>query len=121
MRVAHACRVDSGDKGLCLCLAIALARGLPVVLDLSVAPFLDEDGVEALRNVATDCAAAGPPVVFAETVTGVLKRMKTAGMIVPGLTFPTVTRRALTSIRCGTRLLRRVSYASDGAAIRGFL
>src|SRR5215475_11788837 len=59
----------------------ALARGLPVVLDLSTAPFLDEDGVEALRNVATDCAAAGLPVVFAEAASGVLKRMKTAGMV----------------------------------------
>jgi hypothetical protein len=68
----------------------ALARGLPVVLDLSGAPFLDEDGVEALRNVAIDCGAAGLPVVFAEAASGVLERMKTAGMFVPGLTFPTV-------------------------------
>ena len=68
----------------------ALARGLPVVLDLSTAPFLDEDGVEALRNVATDCGAAGVPVVFAEAASDVLERMKTAGLVVPGLTFPTV-------------------------------
>jgi len=40
--------------------------------------------------VATDCAAAGLPVVFAEAASGVLEQMKTAGTIVPGLTFPTV-------------------------------
>jgi sugar/nucleoside kinase (ribokinase family) len=69
---------------------LATARGLPVVFDLAASPFLDEDGVEALRSLVTSCGTAELPLVFAEAASGVLERMKRAGMLVPGLTFPTV-------------------------------
>jgi SulP family sulfate permease len=71
-------------------LRLALARGLPVVLDLSAAPFIDEDGVEAVRDLAAACGAAGLPVVFAEAASGVLERMHAAGVVGSGLEFPTV-------------------------------
>jgi MFS superfamily sulfate permease-like transporter len=69
---------------------LALARGLPVVLDLSAAPFLDADGAEALRDLTAACGAAGLPVVFAEAASSVLDKMKAAGVAVAGLAFPTV-------------------------------
>jgi SulP family sulfate permease len=71
-------------------LRLALARGLPVVLDLSAAPFLDEDAAVAVRDLVVACGAAGLPVVFAETASGVLERMNAAGLVVSGLAFPTV-------------------------------
>jgi sulfate permease, SulP family len=71
-------------------LRLALARGLPVVLDLSAAPFLDADGAEAVRDLAAACGAAGLPLVFAEAASGVLENLKAAGMVVAGVAFPTV-------------------------------
>jgi MFS superfamily sulfate permease-like transporter len=71
-------------------LRLALARGLPVVLDLSAAPFLDADGAEAIRDLTAACGAAGLPVVFAEAANSVLDKMKAAGVAVTGLAFPTV-------------------------------
>jgi sulfate permease, SulP family len=71
-------------------LRLALARGLPMVLDLSAAPFLDEDGAEAVRDLVAACSAVGLPVVFAEAASGVLERMTAAGVVVSGLAFPTV-------------------------------
>jgi SulP family sulfate permease len=71
-------------------LRLALARGLPVVLDLSAVPFLDEDGAEAVRDLVAACGAAGLPVVFAEAASGVLERMNAVGVVVSGLAFPTV-------------------------------
>ena len=71
-------------------LRLALARGLPVVLDLSAAPFLDADGAEAIRDLTAACGAAGLPVVFAEATNSVLDKMKAAGVAVTGLDFPTV-------------------------------
>jgi len=70
-------------------LRLALARGLPVVLDLSAAPFLDANGAEAVRDVTAACGAAGLRV-FAEVVTGVLDRLNADGVHVSGLAFPTV-------------------------------
>jgi SulP family sulfate permease len=71
-------------------LRLALARGLPVVLDLSAAPFLDADGAEAIRDLTAACGAAGLPVVFAEATHSVLDKMKAAGVAVTGLAFATV-------------------------------
>jgi SulP family sulfate permease len=71
-------------------LRLALARGLPVVLDLSAAPFLDADGAEAIRDFTAACGAAGLPVVFAEAANSVLDKMKAAGVAVTGLALPTV-------------------------------
>jgi MFS superfamily sulfate permease-like transporter len=71
-------------------LRLALARGLPVVLDLSAAPFLDADGAEAVRDLAAACGAAGLPVVFAEAVSRVLEKLKASGVAVAGLAFATV-------------------------------
>ena len=71
-------------------LRLALARRLPVVLDLSAAPFVDTDGVEAVRDVTAACGAAGLRIVFAEVATGVLERLHAAGVNVSGLAFPTV-------------------------------
>ena len=71
-------------------LRLALARGLPVVLDLSAAPFLDADGAEAIRDLTAACGAAGLPVVFAEAANSVLDRMKAAGVALTGLVFATV-------------------------------
>jgi MFS superfamily sulfate permease-like transporter len=71
-------------------LRLALARGLPMVLDLSTAPFLDEDGAEAVSDLVAACGAVGLPVVFAEAASGVLERMTAAGVAVSGLAFPTV-------------------------------
>ena len=71
-------------------LRLALARGLPVVLDLSAAPFVDTDGAEAVRDITTACGAAGLRVVFAEVANGVLDRLHAAGVNVSGLAFPTV-------------------------------
>jgi len=71
-------------------LRLALARGLPVVLDLSAAPFLDADGAEAIRDLTAACGAAGLPVVFAEAASSALDKMKAAGVAVTGLDFPTV-------------------------------
>jgi MFS superfamily sulfate permease-like transporter len=79
-------------------LRLATARGLPVVLDLSASPFIDEDGVEALRSIVTSCGAVGLPVVCAEVASGVLQRMKIAGMLVPGLVFPTVDEACVHAI-----------------------
>jgi sulfate permease, SulP family len=71
-------------------LRLALARGLPVVLDLSAAPFLDADGAEAIRDLTAACGAAGLPVVFAEAANSVLDKMQASGVAVTGLAFPTV-------------------------------
>src|SRR5262249_3460899 len=60
-------------------LRLALARGLPVVLNLSAAPFLDDDGADAVRDLAAACGAAGLPVVFAEAPSGVLEKMNAVG------------------------------------------
>jgi hypothetical protein len=77
---------ESRDKTV----RLALGHGLPVVLDLSAAPFLDEDGAAAVRDLVTACGAAGIPVMFAEAATGVLERLKAAGVVGSGLAFPTV-------------------------------
>ena len=61
-------------------LRLALARGLPVVLTCSAAPFLDADGAEAVRDLTAACGAAGLPVVFAEAANSVLDKMKAAGV-----------------------------------------
>jgi MFS superfamily sulfate permease-like transporter len=71
-------------------LRLALARGLPVVLDLSAAPFLDADGAEAVRDLIAACGAAGLPVVFAEAASGVLDKLKAARVTGADLAFPTV-------------------------------
>ena len=71
-------------------LRLALARQLPVVLDLSAVPFVDTDGAEAVRDVTAACGAAGLRMVFAEVATGVLERLNAAGVNVSGLAFPTV-------------------------------
>jgi sulfate permease, SulP family len=71
-------------------LRLALARGLPVVLDLSAAPFLDTDGAEAVRDLAAACGAAGLPVVLAGAASGILDKLKAAGVDVASLAFPTV-------------------------------
>jgi len=71
-------------------LRLARARKLPVVLDLSGAPFLDADGAEAVRDLAAACGAAGLPVVFAGAASGVLDKLKAAGVAVADLAFPTV-------------------------------
>jgi SulP family sulfate permease len=79
-------------------LRLALARALPVVLDLSAAPFLDADGADAVRDLTAACGAAGLPVVFAEAASGVLDKMKTAGVVVAGLAFPTVDEACMNAI-----------------------
>ena len=71
-------------------LRLALARGLPVVLDLSAVPSRDEGGAEAVRDLVAACAVAGLPVVLAGAASGVHERMDEAGVIVSGLAFPTV-------------------------------
>src|SRR5262249_977812 len=71
-------------------LRLALARGLPVVLDLTAAPFLDADGTEAIRDLAAACGAAGLPLVFAGAAGRVLDKLKGAGVLVSGVGFPTV-------------------------------
>jgi sulfate permease, SulP family len=71
-------------------LRLALERALPVVLDLSAAPFLDADGAEAVRDLTAACAAAGLPVVFAGAASSVLKKLNAAGVVVAGFAFPTV-------------------------------
>jgi SulP family sulfate permease len=79
-------------------LRLALARGLPVVLDLSAAPFLDADGAEAIRDLTAACGAAGLPVVFAEAANSVLDKMKVAGVALTGLAFPTVDEACANAI-----------------------
>ena len=79
-------------------LRLALARGLPVVLDLSAAPFLDADGAEAVRDLTAACGAAGLPVVFAEAANSVLDKMKAAGVAFTGLAFPTVDEACANAI-----------------------
>src|SRR5262245_41108117 len=69
-------------------LRLALARGLPVVLDLTAAAFLDADGTEAIRDLAAACGAAGLPLVFAGAAGRVLDKLKVAGVAVAA--FPTV-------------------------------
>ena len=71
-------------------LRLALARGLPVVLDLSAAPFVDTDGAEAVRDMTAACGAAGLRMMFAEVANDVLDRLHAAGVNVSGLAFPTV-------------------------------
>src|SRR5262249_10206418 len=71
-------------------LRLSTASRLPVVAVLSASPFTHLDGVEALRSIVTSCGAVGLPVVCAEVASGVLQRMKMAGMLVPGFAFPTV-------------------------------
>jgi MFS superfamily sulfate permease-like transporter len=71
-------------------LRLALARALPVVLDLSASPFIDADGAEAVRDLTAACAAAGLPVVFAGAASSVLKKLNAAGVVVAGFAFPTV-------------------------------
>ena len=66
-------------------LRLALARGMPVVLDLSVSPFLAADGAEAIRDLAAACAAAGIPLVLAEAASSVLEKLTAAGVAVRGL------------------------------------
>jgi SulP family sulfate permease len=84
----------TGDETL----RLALARGLPAVLDLSAAPSLDEDGAEAVRGLVAACGAAGLPVVFAGAASGVLERMNAAGVVVSGLAFPTVDQACANTI-----------------------
>jgi anti-anti-sigma regulatory factor len=79
-------------------LRLTLARGLPVVLDLSAAPFIDEDRAEAFRDLAAACGAAGLPLVLAEAASGVLERMNAAGVVVSGLSFPTVDEACTNAI-----------------------
>jgi anti-anti-sigma regulatory factor len=79
-------------------LRLALARGLPVVLDLSAAPFLDADGAEAVRDLTAACGAAGLPVVFAQAANSVLDKMKAAGVALTGLAFPTVDEACANAI-----------------------
>ena len=69
-----------------------------MVLDLSVAPFLDDDGADAVRDLAAACGAAGLPVVFAEVPSGVLEKMNAAGVVVSGLAFKTVEEACLNAI-----------------------
>jgi anti-anti-sigma regulatory factor len=79
-------------------LRLALARGMPVVLDLSAAPFLDADGAEAIRDLAAACGAAGMPLVFAEAASGVLEKLTAAGVAVSGLAFPTVDEACVNAV-----------------------
>ena len=79
-------------------LRLALARGLPVVLDLSAAPFLDADGAEAVRDLAAACGAAGLLLVFAEAASGVLEKLTAAGVAVSGLAFPTVDEACVNAV-----------------------
>ena len=79
-------------------LRLALARGLPVVLDLSAAPFIDEDGAEAVHDLAAACDAAELPLVFAEVASGVLERMNAARVVVSGRAFPTVDEACANAI-----------------------
>lgn len=71
-------------------LRLALARALPVVLDLSAAPFLDADGAEAIRDLAAACGAAGLPLVLAGATGHVLDKLKATGVVIFGVAFPTV-------------------------------
>jgi SulP family sulfate permease len=77
---------------------IALARGLPVVLDLSAAPFIDADGAEAVRDLTAACGAAGLSLVFAEAASSVLEKLKAAGVAVAGLAFPTVDEACASAV-----------------------
>src|SRR5262249_46571231 len=86
-------------------LRLALARGLPVVLDLSAAPFLDADGAEVIRELAAACGAAGMPFVFAEAASSVLERLTAAGVAVSGFAFPTVDGAWATAWGKGRRVL----------------
>jgi MFS superfamily sulfate permease-like transporter len=79
-------------------LRLALARGLPVVLDLSAAPFLDAGGAEAVRHLAAACGAAGLLLVFAEAASGVLEKLTAAGVAVSGLAFPTVDEACVNAV-----------------------
>jgi SulP family sulfate permease len=79
-------------------LRLALARGMPVVLDLSAAPFLDADGAEAIRDLAAACGAAGMPLVFAEAASSVLEKLTAAGVPVSGLAFPTVDEACVNAV-----------------------
>jgi SulP family sulfate permease len=79
-------------------LRLALARGMPVVLDLSASPFLDADGAEAIRDLAAACAAAGIPLVLAEAASSVLEKLTGAGVAVSGLAFPTVDEACLNAV-----------------------
>lgn len=79
-------------------LRLALARKLPVVLDLSAAPFLDADGAEAVRDLAAACGAAGLPLMIAEAASSVLRKLKTSGVAVAGLAFPTVDEACANAI-----------------------
>jgi hypothetical protein len=83
-----------GDEAL----RLALARGLPVVLDLSATPSLDEDGAEAVRDLVAACGGAGLPVVFAEAANGILERMNAAGVLLTGLAFATVDEACANAI-----------------------
>ena len=87
-------------------LRLALARGMPVVLDLSAAPFLDADGAEAIRDLAAACGAAGMPLVFAEVASSVLEKLTAAGCL-----WPRVPDR-------GRGLRQRRREMEDGAAGR---
>jgi SulP family sulfate permease len=79
-------------------LRLALARKLPVVLDLSGAPFLDADGSETVRDLAAACGAAGLPLMFAETPSRVLEKLKAAGVVVSGVAFPTLEEACANAI-----------------------
>src|SRR5262249_57509654 len=60
-------------------LRLAVARGMPVVLDLSAAPFLDADGAEAIRGLAAACRAAGMPLRLAQAASSVLEKLTDGG------------------------------------------
>jgi len=79
-------------------LRLALARALPVVLDLSAAPFLDADGAEAVRDLTAACGAAGLPVVVARAASSVLRKLNAAGVAVAGLAFPTVDEACVNAV-----------------------
>ena len=78
-------------------LRLALALGMPVVLDLSAAPFLDADGAEAIRDLTAACGAAGMPLVFAEAASSVLEKLTAAG-VVSGLAFPTADEACINAV-----------------------
>jgi hypothetical protein len=82
-----------------------------MVLDLSAAPFLDEDGAEAVRDLVAACSAVGLPVVFAEAASGVLERMTAAGVAMSGLAFATVDEA------CAAYLSRKPETMLRGSAL----
>jgi hypothetical protein len=75
------------------------------------APFLDEDGAEAVRDLTAACGAAGLPVVFAEAASGVLERMSAVGVVVSGREFPTVDEA------CANAIAKAEAGAAIGPAV----